>query len=120
MSGPIHQETAPIGLGLRHQSALLYFVADCVSANFVGKPTHRVVYWVRRDRVVFDVTIMLRAFMLMLSYCSVAQSAAEAIWPTKQWQTSTPEEQGMDSAAQSLRNPVGARPLPPGIPGDAV
>jgi hypothetical protein len=58
---------------------------------------------------------MLRAFMLMLSYCSVAQSAAEPIWPTKQWQTSTPEEQGMDSAAQSLRNPVGARPLPPGI-----
>jgi CubicO group peptidase (beta-lactamase class C family) len=28
-----------------------------------------------------------------------AQSAAEPVWPTKQWQTSTPEEQGMDSAA---------------------
>jgi hypothetical protein len=61
--------------------------------------------------------IMLRAFVLTLSYCSVvnAQGAVEPIWPTKQWQTSTPEEQGMDSAAQSLRNPVGARPLPPGI-----
>ncbi|HXO69746.1 MAG TPA: serine hydrolase [Bradyrhizobium sp.] len=28
-----------------------------------------------------------------------AQGAAENIWPTAQWQTSTPEEQGMDSAA---------------------
>jgi hypothetical protein len=45
--------------------------------------------------------ILLGAFMLMLSYCNVvsAQSATESIWPTKQWQTSTPEAQGMDSAA---------------------
>jgi CubicO group peptidase (beta-lactamase class C family) len=28
-----------------------------------------------------------------------AQGAALSIWPTQQWQTSTPEEQGMDSAA---------------------
>ena len=27
------------------------------------------------------------------------QASAESIWPTKGWQTSTPEEQGMDSAA---------------------
>src|SRR4051794_41164906 len=27
------------------------------------------------------------------------QASAESIWPTKEWQTSTPEEQGMDSAA---------------------
>jgi AraC-like DNA-binding protein len=49
------------GLGLRHQSALLYFVGDCVSAKFARKPTHRVIWWVRRDRVVFDVTA-LQAF----------------------------------------------------------
>jgi len=28
-----------------------------------------------------------------------AQGTAEPLWPTRQWQTSTPEEQGMDSAA---------------------
>jgi CubicO group peptidase (beta-lactamase class C family) len=28
---------------------------------------------------------------------SPVQDAAEAIWPTKEWRTSTPEEQGMDS-----------------------
>lgn len=28
-----------------------------------------------------------------------AQGAGDPIWPTRQWQTSTPEEQGMDSAA---------------------
>jgi hypothetical protein len=28
---------------------------------------------------------------------SPVQDAAEAIWPTKEWQTSTPEEQSMDS-----------------------
>jgi hypothetical protein len=28
-----------------------------------------------------------------------SQASAVSIWPTKEWQTSTPEEQGMDSAA---------------------
>src|SRR5258708_868503 len=28
-----------------------------------------------------------------------AQGRAESVWPTTQWQVSTPEEQGMDSAA---------------------
>jgi hypothetical protein len=28
-----------------------------------------------------------------------AQDRSETIWPTKAWQTSTPEEQGMSSAA---------------------
>ncbi len=28
-----------------------------------------------------------------------AQQKADPVWPTKEWQTSTPEEQGMDSAA---------------------
>jgi CubicO group peptidase (beta-lactamase class C family) len=39
--------------------------------------------------------------ILLLSSCIAAnaQSAAGTIWPTKQWQTATPEEQGMDSAA---------------------
>ena len=30
---------------------------------------------------------------------SHAQSAADLVWPTQQWQTSAPEEQGIDSAA---------------------
>jgi CubicO group peptidase (beta-lactamase class C family) len=30
---------------------------------------------------------------------ALAQGGAEKIWPTTQWQTSTPEQQGMDSAA---------------------
>jgi CubicO group peptidase (beta-lactamase class C family) len=43
---------------------------------------------------------LLGAFVLMFSHCSpVSAQSAEPIWPTKQWQTSTPEEQGMDSAA---------------------
>ena len=39
---------------------------------------------------------------LAASICSnaaFAQGGAESIWPTRQWQTSTPEEQGMDSMA---------------------
>jgi CubicO group peptidase (beta-lactamase class C family) len=38
----------------------------------------------------------------MASACFVtayAQGAPDPVWPTKQWQTSTPEEQGMDSAS---------------------
>ncbi|MBW7961630.1 serine hydrolase [Bradyrhizobium sp. BR 10261] len=33
------------------------------------------------------------------SHSVYAQGEAAIIWPTRQWQTSTPEEQGMDSAA---------------------
>jgi CubicO group peptidase (beta-lactamase class C family) len=44
--------------------------------------------------------IVLGAIMLVVSICSAyAQGAAESGWPTRQWPTSTPEEQGMDSAA---------------------
>jgi CubicO group peptidase (beta-lactamase class C family) len=42
----------------------------------------------------------LGAVMLGASICSgaaPAQGATEPIWPTKEWQTSSPEEQGMDS-----------------------
>ena len=42
------------------------------------------------------------ALVLLACICfcpARAQTAAERIWPTKEWQTSTPEEQGMDSAA---------------------
>ena len=40
-------------------------------------------------------------FMLVISICGAAfaQGGSESLWPTKEWQTSTPEEQGMDSAA---------------------
>jgi CubicO group peptidase (beta-lactamase class C family) len=42
----------------------------------------------------------LSAFILVSSICSAAhaQGTAEPIWPTRQWQTSTPEAQGMDPA----------------------
>ena len=43
----------------------------------------------------------LGALMLVASIdcgSAYAEGAAESIWPTTQWQTSTPEEQGMDSA----------------------
>jgi CubicO group peptidase (beta-lactamase class C family) len=44
--------------------------------------------------------IVLGAIMLVVSICSAcAQGAAEPAWPTRQWLTSTPEEQGMDPAA---------------------
>lgn len=39
------------------------------------------------------------AAVLCCSGPAYAQGAAEPVWPTKQWQSSTPEEQGMDSAA---------------------
>jgi len=43
---------------------------------------------------------VLGAFTVAASICSGAaptQDATESIWPTKEWQTSSPEEQGMDS-----------------------
>lgn len=53
----------------------------------------------RRDKLVFLATA-LGAFMFGASICSGAadgKAASEPIWPTKEWQTSSPEEQGMDS-----------------------
>ena len=41
-------------------------------------------------------------FLVAASICcaaTYAQAGVETVWPTKQWQTSTPEEQGMDSTA---------------------
>src|ERR1700729_4302527 len=46
--------------------------------------------------------IALGTFILVIRICctaAYAQDEAETIWPTQQWQTSSPEEQGMDSAA---------------------
>jgi CubicO group peptidase (beta-lactamase class C family) len=46
--------------------------------------------------------IALGTFILVIRLCctaAYAQDEAETIWPTQQWQTSSPEEQGMDSAA---------------------
>lgn len=52
--------------------------------------------------------IALGTMMLAASICGAAaqdkpldksQASAEPVWPTQGWQTSTPEEQGMDSAA---------------------
>jgi CubicO group peptidase (beta-lactamase class C family) len=51
---------------------------------------------------------VLSTIMLTASICGAAaqekpeeksQTSAEPVWPTREWQTSTPEEQGMDSAA---------------------
>jgi CubicO group peptidase (beta-lactamase class C family) len=43
---------------------------------------------------------LLMSLLAGVTICSEAvsaQGAAESIWPTKEWQTSSPEEQGMDS-----------------------
>ncbi len=47
-------------------------------------------------------TFVLVASVLVASMCCAtahAQTGAATVWPTKEWQASTPEEQGMDSAA---------------------
>ena len=47
-----------------------------------------------------SLTAALGALLFGASICGEAlqaQSATEPIWPTKEWQTSSPEEQGMDS-----------------------
>src|SRR3984885_10169590 len=42
----------------------------------------------------------LLAVLILMSLCDLAQAnESSQSWPTKEWQTSTPEEQGMDSAA---------------------
>jgi CubicO group peptidase (beta-lactamase class C family) len=54
--------------------------------------------------------VLLGAFVLLVSHCisAHAQDTAEPVWPTRQWQTSTPEEQGVDSAALSRLVAFGA------------
>ncbi len=43
---------------------------------------------------------MRSLFIVSIFVCSVTfAQCTEAIWPTRSWETSTPEEQGMDSAA---------------------
>jgi CubicO group peptidase (beta-lactamase class C family) len=48
-------------------------------------------------RVVFG-TIMLAASIGGAAAQDKSQDKAQSVWPTREWQTSTPEEQGMDSA----------------------
>ena len=44
--------------------------------------------------------IVLNAFLVAAPVCCGTAYAQDAVpWPTRQWQTSSPEEQGMDSAA---------------------
>ena len=51
----------------------------------------------RSDKLVF-LAVALGASMFQVNSGAVpAQGATEPIWPTKEWQTSSPEEQGMDS-----------------------
>jgi hypothetical protein len=42
---------------------------------------------------------MLALAASLSSHAAYAQAGAAPVWPTPQWQTSTPEEQGMESAA---------------------
>ena len=56
--------------------------------------------------------VYLGIFMFGASICSEASDshgAKEPIWPTKQWQTSLPEEQGMDSKELAELVDFGAR-----------
>ena len=43
--------------------------------------------------------LVLTLTLLVYGLSAYANEATKTIWPTKEWQTSTPEEQGMDSAA---------------------
>jgi hypothetical protein len=52
-----------------------------------------------RNKLIY-LTAALGTLMVAASTCSgapCAQDVLEPIWPTKEWQTSSPEEQGMDS-----------------------
>ena len=56
--------------------------------------------------------VLLAWLMIGVSICSrpaEAQGATEPIWPTKEWQTSSPEEQGMDSKELAELVDFGAR-----------
>jgi hypothetical protein len=58
------------------------------------------------------VVLYLGAFMFGASICGKAadaQGPKEQIWPTRQWQTSSPEEQGMDSKELAELVDFGAR-----------
>jgi CubicO group peptidase (beta-lactamase class C family) len=52
----------------------------------------------RRDFRLGSLAITL-LFAASIGGAALAQGGTASIWPTKEWQTSTPEEQGMDSAA---------------------
>jgi CubicO group peptidase (beta-lactamase class C family) len=73
----------------------------------------------RSEKLVF-LAAALGAFTVAASICSGAaptQDATEPIWPTKEWQTSSPEEQGMDSKELANLVEFGARRIlaTPGI-----
>lgn len=54
----------------------------------------------REERFDAVFRIMLGAVVVVASiYCNAALAEGNVVWPTTQWQTSRPEEQGMDSAA---------------------
>src|ERR1700722_14778926 len=65
----------------------------------------------RSDKLGF-LAAALGAFAAAASICSgaaLSQEATEPIWPTKEWQTSSPEEQGMDSTELAKLVDFGAR-----------
>ena len=64
----------------------------------------------RRDKLTY-LAIALGAFMFgaICSGAAHVQVATEPIWPTKGWQTSSPEEEGMDSMALAELVEFGAR-----------
>jgi hypothetical protein len=53
------------------------------------------------DKAITIARTVLCALMVAAIGCSVAHAGdgAETVWPTRQWQTSTAEAQGIDSAA---------------------
>ena len=53
-----------------------------------------------RSRQLGFLTVALGAFAMAAATCNgttPTRDTTEAIWPTKEWQMSTPEEEGMDS-----------------------
>jgi CubicO group peptidase (beta-lactamase class C family) len=65
----------------------------------------------RSDKLGF-LAAALGAFAAAASICSgaaLSQEAKEPVWPTKEWQTSSPEEQGMDSKELAELVDFGAR-----------
>ncbi|WP_234906232.1 serine hydrolase [Rhizobium rhizogenes] len=63
-----------------------------------------------KTRLVLSAILSLCALLAYLGPAPAgAQDAGQSIWPTKEWLTSTPEEQGMDSAALAKLVAYGAR-----------